>query len=84
MTASYLAIIGDLHNINSCVDINIRQQQFPRLCRLQIAHWTLAVVSQPGEWVHAVATILPLHLHHPLLIQSPCLSHQITCQREGS
>lgn len=71
MEAAHLVVIGDLHNINPRVDIEVTQEECPGLSRLQGAQWTLAVVSQPGEWVQTVAATLPLHFHHPLLIQSP-------------
>ena len=82
MVEAHLVVIGDLHNVHSCVNIKIRHQQFPGVSWLQGTQWTLAVVPQPGERVQTLASILPLYLDHPLLIQCPDVAHWVVSQRE--
>lgn len=83
LSSTYLPIAGELYSINPCVDIKVGQQQLSRLRRVQGTQRALTVVSEPGEGVEAAASILPLHLHQPLLIQSLDSSHWVVSLRVG-
>lgn len=83
MAPAYLVVPGDVNRVDPRVNVNVAHQQFARLCRLQRAHGTLAVVTQPGEGIQTVAPIFPVHLHHPLLVQSPSVSHRPVTRRDG-
>jgi len=79
----YLVVIGDLHGVDPYVDVEFQHQQLPGLSGVQGAQRTRAVVSQPGERVQAVASVLPLHLHHALLAQSADAPHRVSGPGEG-
>lgn len=82
-SSAYLPVTGELHSIDPRVDIKAGKQQLSRLCRVQRAQRALTVVSEPSEGVHAVASVLPHHLHQPLLVQSPDRSHWVVSPRAG-
>lgn len=74
-TVAYLVVFRDLNTVHPGVYVQLGERQTPCLGRLEGAEGALAVVPQPGEGVQAAASILPLHLQQPLLLQGAGVPH---------